>query len=84
MSFIKLNIRSLKDWVSKIEIARKRGMSAEMILDKLTADLADSGATKLNAVPEYVRTSVRVSVLGVMRYLSLLEQAGACESMHFW
>jgi len=66
---IEANIRSLPDWTEKIESMRRNKLSTDAITSRLSDAIARRGGKNLSALPEYAQGSIRLSVLGVIRYL---------------
>jgi len=73
---IDANIRSLKDWISSIKEMVANGLSADSIITNLADEISRDKA-HTSELPDYLRQSVRVSVLGALRYLGSSTQVGA-------
>ena len=76
LNSIDANIRSLKGWISSIKEMATNGLLADSIITKLTDEISRDKA-HANEFPDYLRQSVRVSVLGALRYLGYSTQVGA-------
>ena len=66
---IDANINSLEDWTAKINKMMKIGLSIETIVTTLTEEITRSAQNPLATLPDYLRVSIRLSVLGAVRYL---------------
>ena len=76
LNSIDANIRSLKGWISSIKEMATNGLSADSIIANLTDGISRDKA-HATELPDYLRQSVRVSVLGALRYLGSSTQVGA-------
>ena len=70
MRWITENIKSLQHWCTSIERMRKTGLSYEAMTKALTDELAGTIGRPATGMPDYLRTSIEVSVLGVLRYMN--------------
>jgi glyoxylase-like metal-dependent hydrolase (beta-lactamase superfamily II) len=77
VSSIDANIRSLQDWTAKINKMLRSGLSTNLIIATLTEAIARERAHSNGSLPDYLRISIRVSVLGVLRYLEASYKNGA-------
>jgi len=69
------NIRSLNDWDVKIRSMLKDGVLQEQIVRVLTDETARRVAQSLGMMPDYLSVSIKVSVLGFIRYLKIVNGA---------
>lgn len=69
-SSIDANIRSLQDWAAKINKMLRSGLSTDSIITTLAEAIAGERAQPRGPLPDYLLTSIKVSVLGMVRYLS--------------
>jgi len=74
---IDANIRSLQDWTATIDRMLRDGLSAGSIITTLTETIAGEVTHSNGPLPDYLRVSIRVSVLGVLRYLGASDRGGA-------
>jgi glyoxylase-like metal-dependent hydrolase (beta-lactamase superfamily II) len=63
------NIQALKDWEVKIGSMLKDGATPEQITRTLTDETARRAGQSLGIMPDYLSVSIKVSVLGFIRYL---------------
>lgn len=69
VSSIDANIRSLQDWAAKINKMVRSGLSTNSIITTLTEAIARERAQPPGgSLPDYLQMSIRVSVLGMLRY----------------
>ena len=66
---IEANIRCLRDWAAKVERMRNDGLSVDSIIARVTEEMAELGQGRYSSLPSYAQTSIRISVLGAIRYL---------------
>jgi glyoxylase-like metal-dependent hydrolase (beta-lactamase superfamily II) len=66
---IDANISSLVSWTAEIAGLLKRGSSIDSIVTTLTEEIARRTTNPTAPLPDYLQLSVRVSVLGAVRYL---------------
>jgi glyoxylase-like metal-dependent hydrolase (beta-lactamase superfamily II) len=67
---IDANIRSLPDWTEKIKAMSLNKFQVDEIIARITEDISRrAGKTSL---PDYAQGSIRISVLGVIRYLEFI------------
>jgi len=74
---IDANIRSLPEWTENIEAMLHQNLSADAISKRLAEEISRKGAKGRSGIPDYAETSIRISVLGVIRYLELRSKLGA-------
>jgi hypothetical protein len=74
-NFIAQNIRALNDWDAKIGSMLKDGALQEQIVSVLTDETARRMAQSLSMMPDYLSVSIKVSVLGFIRYLKIVNGA---------
>jgi glyoxylase-like metal-dependent hydrolase (beta-lactamase superfamily II) len=73
---IDANIRILQDWTTKINKMLRSALSTNSIITTLTEAIArETGRPE--PLPDYVAMSIRVSVLGVVRYLESPDRKAA-------
>jgi len=65
---IDTNIRSLRDWGSRVEAMLQSGISIEEMTSTLTQRIATLDRS-LRPMPDYAQMSIRISVFGMVRYL---------------
>jgi glyoxylase-like metal-dependent hydrolase (beta-lactamase superfamily II) len=66
---IDANIRSLQEWASEINKMLRGGLSTNSIITALTEAIAREKVQPGASLPDYLQMSIRVSVLGMLRYL---------------
>jgi glyoxylase-like metal-dependent hydrolase (beta-lactamase superfamily II) len=71
---IDANILSLRDWTAGVSEMLERGLSIDSITSSLTEQIG-SRLPKPTELPDYLRMSIRLSVLGAVRYLKSLDHA---------
>jgi glyoxylase-like metal-dependent hydrolase (beta-lactamase superfamily II) len=76
LNSIDANIRALKSWVSSIRDMSASGFTVDAIITNLMKEVS-RGKAHANEMPDYLRQSVRVSVLGALRYLESRTQGRA-------
>ncbi len=74
-NFIADNIRALNDWDVKIRSMLKDGALQEQIVRVLTDETARRVGQSLGMMPDYLSVSLKVSVLGFIRYLKTVNGA---------
>jgi glyoxylase-like metal-dependent hydrolase (beta-lactamase superfamily II) len=74
-NFIAQNIRALNDWDAKIGSMLKDGALQEQIVRVLTDETARPVGQSLSMMPDYLSVSIKVSVLGFIRYLKIVNGA---------
>jgi glyoxylase-like metal-dependent hydrolase (beta-lactamase superfamily II) len=74
MKSVDMNIVSLRRWVAEIEEMKRGDLSLEAITANLMRQVALSGGRDSSALPLYAEISIKISVLGVIRYLSLADR----------
>ena len=74
---IDANIRSLRDWTAKIDEMLNSGLPTNSIITALTKAIAHQWARTDEPLPDYVTMSIRLSVLGAIRYLGSLDRKAA-------
>jgi glyoxylase-like metal-dependent hydrolase (beta-lactamase superfamily II) len=70
MHWITQNVNSMQNWLKTITEMKNRGWSAEQISNALTDEVARARHRPTSEVPDYLRISTKINVLGVLRYLS--------------
>jgi glyoxylase-like metal-dependent hydrolase (beta-lactamase superfamily II) len=74
VSSIDANIQSLHDWIARIREMVRSGSSSELIVSNLTEETRHEIAGFNGDVPDYVRLSIKVSVLGAIGYMEHAER----------
>jgi glyoxylase-like metal-dependent hydrolase (beta-lactamase superfamily II) len=67
------NVKALHDWKTRIEKMVKGSSSVDELVKTLTEETSQRAGRPLTEVPEYLRISIKVSVLGFLRYLGHTE-----------
>lgn len=70
MRWITENVNSLQHWCTSIERMRSTGFSDEGMTRALTDEFAGIIGRPVSEMPDYLRISIKISVLGFLRYLS--------------
>lgn len=70
MRCITENVNSLQHWCTSIERMRRTGFSNEGMAKALTDEMAGIIGRPASEMPDYLRISIEISVLGSLRYLS--------------
>ena len=70
---IDANIHCLEIWTAKIERMLNVGFAIEAIVTTLTDDIASAAQKQVKFFPDYLRVSIRLSVLGAVRYLKFFK-----------
>jgi glyoxylase-like metal-dependent hydrolase (beta-lactamase superfamily II) len=63
------NINALRGWKTKLERLLSRESSVDRIIDVVTEDICENTGRSSANLPEFIRTTIRVSVLGLIAYL---------------
>ena len=74
LNSIDANVNSLENWIAQINKMMKVGSSIESIVTALTEEIARSTQDPRVPLPGYLRVSIRLSVLGAVRYLKSSER----------
>ena len=69
MRCITENVKSVQHWCTSIKRMKKTGLPDKEITKALTDELARTVARPASEMPDYLRISIEISVLGVLRYL---------------
>jgi glyoxylase-like metal-dependent hydrolase (beta-lactamase superfamily II) len=72
---IEANINSLKNWTLKISEMMKGGLSTDSIVNALTEAFTCNTQSPTVYLPDYLRVSIRLSVLGAVRFLKSPERS---------
>lgn len=68
--WVERNIRALLDWKMKIESMRSSALSEQEVSEGLTEEVCMALGRSSGEVPDYLRISIKISVLGFIRYLT--------------
>ena len=69
MKWIIENVEILRSWSRRLANMRSTGSSDESIIEVLTHEIGESLGRSAREIPDYLRISIRISVLGFLRYL---------------
>jgi glyoxylase-like metal-dependent hydrolase (beta-lactamase superfamily II) len=70
MRWITENVNLLQHWLKSIRQMREAGWSDEQMSNALTDEIAGVMRRPTSEVPDYLRISIKINVLGILRYLS--------------
>lgn len=63
------NVNALQHWKTRIEKMTKEGSSVDKLVEALTEETCRRAGRPVTEVPDYLGISIKVSVLGFLRYL---------------
>lgn len=74
---IDMNVETLERWTTRISEMLKNGISIDSMVNRLTDETARRTQNPVELVPGHLRVSMRLSVLGAVRYLNSFEHSTA-------
>jgi glyoxylase-like metal-dependent hydrolase (beta-lactamase superfamily II) len=63
------NLKTLEKWKRKLEDLRSQGLSSDEVTTLLTSEICEFAQRPISELPEYLRSTLRLSVLGFLGYL---------------
>lgn len=69
MQWLSENVQALQHWNKSLVNMKEMGLSDESMTEALTNEVCKRMSRPLSETPDYVRISIKVSVLGFLRYL---------------